>query len=72
MLLTVVVPVFNEEATVLALLARVRQAPLPDGIRLEIVADSGGYAEGIRGAGHWLMETHAELVNDKLKHWFKD
>jgi pimeloyl-ACP methyl ester carboxylesterase len=39
---------------------------------LEMVAESGGYAEGINGAGHWLMETHADIVNDKLSHWFKD
>jgi cis-3-alkyl-4-acyloxetan-2-one decarboxylase len=28
---------------------------------LQIVADSGGRAEGLAGAGHWLMETHAEV-----------
>ena len=39
---------------------------------LQIVADSGGRAEGIAGAGHWLMETHAEVVNDKIADWFKD
>jgi len=39
---------------------------------LQIVADSGGYAEGITGAGHWLMETHAKDVNEKLLDWFKE
>jgi pimeloyl-ACP methyl ester carboxylesterase len=39
---------------------------------LQIVADSGGRAEGIAGAGHWLMETHAEAVNEKMGDWFKD
>jgi pimeloyl-ACP methyl ester carboxylesterase len=39
---------------------------------LQIVADSGGRAEGIAGAGHWLMETHAGVVNDLLIDWFKD
>jgi pimeloyl-ACP methyl ester carboxylesterase len=38
---------------------------------LQIVADSGGRAEGITGAGHWLMETHHEVVNEKLSDWFK-
>lgn len=33
---------------------------------LEIVAGSGGRAEGIPGAGHWLMETHDEIVNRRL------
>jgi pimeloyl-ACP methyl ester carboxylesterase len=37
---------------------------------LQIVADSGGRAEGIAGAGHWLMETHAGTVNEKLGDWF--
>jgi pimeloyl-ACP methyl ester carboxylesterase len=33
---------------------------------LQIVADSGGRAEGVSGAGHWLMETHADIVNQKV------
>jgi len=37
---------------------------------LRIVADSGGRAEGIPGAGHWFMETHPELVNERLREWF--
>jgi pimeloyl-ACP methyl ester carboxylesterase len=39
---------------------------------LEIVTASGGYAEGIAGAGHWLMETHAGAVNEKMASWFQD
>lgn len=37
---------------------------------LELVAESGGRAEGIGGAGHWLMQSHAEVVNEKLLAWF--
>lgn len=37
---------------------------------LQIVADSGGRAEGVAGAGHWLMETHAGIVNQRLAAWF--
>ena len=37
---------------------------------LEIVKDSGGHAEGVAGAGHWLMETHAEIVNRMLVEFF--
>jgi pimeloyl-ACP methyl ester carboxylesterase len=37
---------------------------------LETVAKSGGRAIGVSGAGHWLMETHAEEVNDELVAWF--
>jgi len=39
---------------------------------LQIVADNGGRSEGIAGAGHWLMETHAEAVNEKIADWFKN
>ena len=37
---------------------------------LQIVAEAGGHAEGIPGAGHWLMETHSEFVNAKISDWF--
>ncbi|MEJ2384945.1 MAG: alpha/beta hydrolase [Xanthomonadales bacterium] len=37
---------------------------------LEIVAASGGRAEGIAGAGHWLMESHADAVNERLRAFF--
>jgi len=39
---------------------------------LQIVTTSGGRSEGIAGAGHWLMETHAGIVNEKIDDWFKD
>jgi pimeloyl-ACP methyl ester carboxylesterase len=39
---------------------------------LQIVRASGGRAEGIAGAGHWLMETHAETVNRQLLEWYGD
>jgi pimeloyl-ACP methyl ester carboxylesterase len=39
---------------------------------LEIVAQSGGRAQGLAGAGHWLMETHADEVNAALLAWFKN
>ena len=39
---------------------------------LEIVAASGGRAEGVADAGHWLMETHAALVNERIEAWNAD
>jgi pimeloyl-ACP methyl ester carboxylesterase len=39
---------------------------------LQIVSKSGGRAQGVAGAGHWLMETHAEAVNEQLVAWFGD
>lgn len=38
---------------------------------LEIVAETGGYATGVENAGHWLMESHAEIVNANLTRWFQ-
>jgi cis-3-alkyl-4-acyloxetan-2-one decarboxylase len=35
---------------------------------LEIVEETGGRWEGI-AAGHWLMESRAELVNDRILAW---
>lgn len=39
---------------------------------LRIVAETGGRAEGLPGAGHWLMETHADIVNKQLADWFRN
>jgi pimeloyl-ACP methyl ester carboxylesterase len=38
---------------------------------LRIVAETGGESAGIAGAGHWLMETHADEVNERLLAWFE-
>lgn len=38
---------------------------------LQIVADTGGRSQGVEGAGHWLMETHPEAVNENLLAWFE-
>jgi pimeloyl-ACP methyl ester carboxylesterase len=38
---------------------------------IQIVAESGGRSQGVEGAGHWLMETHAEVVNPELLAWFQ-
>lgn len=38
---------------------------------LKTVDESGGYSEGIDGAGHWLMETHSEIVNKRLSTFFE-
>ena len=37
---------------------------------LQIVEEHGGRNVGIEGAGHWLMETHPDPVNDELIRWF--
>ena len=48
-LLSVVVPVFNEERTVARLLRAVLDAPLPDGVDREIVVVDDGSTDGTRG-----------------------
>ena len=48
-LLSVLIPVYNEEETVGVIIDRVLAAPLPDGLRIEIVAvDDGSRDESIR------------------------
>jgi len=46
--LSVVIPVYNEAATVEELLRRVREAPLPDGVGREIVVVDDGSTDGTR------------------------
>ena len=36
---------------------------------LSIVEQSGGRSEGIEGAGHWFLESHAEQVNQAILQW---
>lgn len=36
---------------------------------LDMVEQSGGHSTGIEGAGHWLMESHAEEVNQAIRDW---
>ena len=46
--LSVVIPAYNEEATVETLLRRVQGAPLPDGVELEMVVVDDGSKDGTR------------------------
>jgi glycosyltransferase involved in cell wall biosynthesis len=46
--LSIVIPAFNERATVHALLRRVAEAPLPDGVEREMVVVDDGSSDGTR------------------------
>jgi len=35
----------------------------------EILEETGGRAEGLASAGHWLMETHPDVVNARIREW---
>jgi glycosyltransferase involved in cell wall biosynthesis len=48
--LSVVIPVYNEERTVAALVASVLAVPLPEGVLREIVIVDDGSSDGTRGA----------------------
>lgn len=68
--LSVVIPVFNEQATVGALLGRVAQAPVQEGVEIEIVvvndASTDGTQEKLRAlqqAGDLQFQLHEHEVN---------
>jgi glycosyltransferase involved in cell wall biosynthesis len=48
MVLSVVIPCYNEEKTIMALIDRVRSAPLPDGMGLEIIVVDDCSADNTR------------------------
>ena len=55
--LSVVVPIYNELATVEALLQRVVEAPVPEGLELEIVAVDDGSTDGTRDLMRELVRS---------------
>ena len=68
--LSVVVPVFNEAPTIEALLKRVFEAPLPDGVELEVVVVDDASTDGTRQrledlktAGEFKFEYAEHQVN---------
>ncbi len=52
--LSIVIPVYNEEATVETLLAQVVAAPLPEGLERELVVVDDGSSDGSRAILHRL------------------
>ena len=54
--LSVVIPVYNEVNTVAQLLVRVQEAPLPEGVELEMVVVDDGSADGTRDLLRRLVE----------------
>ncbi|MEE2777890.1 MAG: glycosyltransferase family 2 protein [Acidobacteriota bacterium] len=57
--LTVVVPVFNERETVEELLGQVRNAPVPEGVEVDIVVVDDGSTDGTRDLLRGLREDPA-------------
>lgn len=57
--LSIVIPVYNEEATVETLLAQVVAAPLPEGIERELVVVDDGSTDGSRPLLHKLAQEAA-------------
>lgn len=49
MLLSVVIPVFNEKDTILHLISRVLEVPLPEGVERELVVVDDASTDGTRG-----------------------
>ncbi|MCK4872284.1 MAG: glycosyltransferase family 2 protein [Phycisphaerales bacterium] len=61
MLLSVIIPVFNEEATLAALVERVRDAPVPASVTLEIVLVDDASSDGTRDILARLAEQNPSL-----------
>ena len=59
-LLSVVIPAYNEGRTIEELLRRVGEAPLPDGVSLEIVVVDDCSTDGTRDLLHSLLAKRAE------------
>jgi glycosyltransferase involved in cell wall biosynthesis len=64
MRLSVVIPAYNERATVQELLARVARAPLPEGVELEMVVVDDGSEDGTRELLRELAAANAADAAD--------
>ena len=60
--LTVVMPVYNERATVVEALRRVRRAPLPAGVELEVVVVDDGSTDGTASVLAQLQDSTVRLL----------
>ncbi|HWQ53038.1 MAG TPA: glycosyltransferase [Bryobacteraceae bacterium] len=60
--LSILVPLYNEEEFIAALLERVIAAPLPDGLAREIVVVDDGSTDGSPEAVEAVMEHHPGLI----------
>jgi len=69
-LLTIVIPAYNERATVEGLLRRVAEAPLPAGVEREMIVVDDGSGDGTRellrevvARGEWPLRLIEQAVN---------
>ncbi len=64
--LSVIIPVYNEVATINEILAKVNKAPLPDGVEKEIVIVDDGSTDGTRDYLGKLASSAAKVIfNEK-------
>ena len=64
--LSVIIPVYNEAATINEILAKVNKAPLPDGVEKEIIIVDDGSTDGTREVLSKLKSANLSVVlNEK-------
>ena len=68
MTVTILIPAFNEEATVISLLAQVLAAPLPDGLQKEIIVIDDGSTDRTGTLVEAFIGKHPDLRLRYVRH----
>lgn len=67
LLLSIIIPVYNERGTIRKILQLVERAPLPKGMRREIIIVDDGSTDGTRGVLKQLPRRHRVILHKRNK-----
>ncbi|MFH1661815.1 MAG: glycosyltransferase [Candidatus Falkowbacteria bacterium] len=67
MKLSIIIPVYNEQKTILEILDRVEKAELPAGLEKEIIIVDDNSCDGTRDLLNNLSDRYKVIYNDKNK-----